>query len=188
MNVSEKEARDLLKAMGFDAVANWKRSKVQDKLNALQELLPESKEVEGDERTTQQRVINALDEGTKIIVGAAAEETNGHAAGKNGTAKASKKTKGAKASKGNPEAGTKAKNKAGTEKKTAATDRFGRRLGSKVAEIDKHIGKKPKTPDQLAEASGVDIGMVKTHLYQLVREEKVTKSEKGFAEVVPVTA
>lgn len=177
MNVSEKEARELLKAMGFEAVKDWKRSKVQDKLNALQELLPESKEVEGDELTTQKRVISALEEGTKITVGADAETNghasgkNGHAAGKNGTTKASKKTKGEKGGK-DKKVATKAK---------VDRDRFGSRLDSMAAAINAKVAGKAKTAEVIAEESGVALNRVKGHLKYLEAKGFAVKSDKGFA-------
>lgn len=169
MLVNEDEVRAMLVEMGYAAAGDWTRQKLAATLNdptfvdgtrepanpALRDQIIRILENDGkvsleDRNSTKEKSSVAVKTGTKS--GASRKLTNGSAKGKSPA----------------------------TPKNKKETDRFGTRIGTLNAEINKRLSQKPKTDRQLTDEAGLaEKGYGWSHLKKLAEDGKIIMEGNG---------
>ncbi len=186
MIVQHQDGVELLKALGYTLVTpKYSATQVSEKLVSLGGTPDEDLAVATRELTEVQRKL--FDDVMEAVT--TKEEIEVSDSQENGVEEAPKKTKKAKANSNGRSTGT--ATKAPKEKKEKGekvkVDRFGCRLGAAPADINKTLTAKPKTAEEVAEESGVDIKKVKAHLWWLTRNNFTVKVEGKGWRVAPST-
>ncbi len=187
MIVQHQLAVELLKALGYTLVTSkYSATQVSEKLVSLGGTPDEDLAVATRELTEEQRklfdvVMEAVTTKEEIEVSDSLQE--------NGVEEAPKKGKKVKTTNSNGRvSAVKAPPKEKKEKsEKIKVDRFGCRLGAAPANINKTLTAKPKTAEEVAEESGVDIKKVKAHLWWLTRNNFTVKVEGKGWRVAPST-
>jgi hypothetical protein len=149
--VSEKEARELLVAMG-KADKTTPISRLAKKFERIEKTLDGANEVEGDQKALLKRIMAARADGNDVVVG---EKPAAKPSSKKGGAKAAAK----------PSANGKS-TKASSN--GDGRDSYGSRLGSDCAKVNALLSDEPQTEGDLRKKVGVR-SSVEYHLDKLVR-------------------
>ncbi len=186
--VQHQDGVELLKALGYTLVTSkYSATQVSEKLVSLGGTPDEDLAVATRELTEVQRKL--FDDVMEAVT--TKEEIEVSDSQENGIEEAPKKTKKAKSTDANGRstgAAVKAPPKEKKEKgEKIKVDRFGCRLGAAPADINKTLTAKPKTAEEVAQESGVDIKKVKAHLWWLTRNNFTVKVEGKGWRVAPST-
>lgn len=177
MEIERKDAIALLEELNFATASGWNNKRLSVKLKALGKMDPESLSVEsGDNETLLSEVLTAIEGDEDITITGDDVADAGSKKGKKDKDKKGKKDK--EGDKGGKE--TKAK------KEATPKDRFNMRLGTRAAEINKALTKKPQTMKEIVERSGVK-PPIHSHMQKLLAQGFVKKDKEGKY-FVPVSA
>jgi len=202
MKVTRDAVVEMFQSIGFKTADQWSAKKIQVKVNNLQEFLADTKlpeEIMDDKNHLLNKIAKALDADEKVEVEGAEELAESKTSGKPAvTVHKAEKTK--KAKKHETETGTqdeeedvkkdkkvvktaktKKADKVVKEKKAGAEkDKFGCRVGTTAAAINKALTTKPQTMRQLMAKAGSE-GTVYNHMKALVEAGHVKKTDEGYA-------
>lgn len=188
MKIKADEVVRLLVALGYnEATKTWPTKKLEDRVNKL-EKYKEAKDFEVLEHQVDLLSLyneilsaNVAKQKVELIVDEPVEEAAEPT--ENGAKKEGKKVakgtenKPAKANKSN---GKDKPEKPVKEKKAQEVDRFGTRKGTKLSEINKHVGKKPLSMTELLEKAGFDKkDTCYNHFKNLIEKGVVAKDDNG---------
>lgn len=190
MQVAREDVNELFTEMGFEVVDKMSENRLRSRIKLLPELddpeEPLAAKIKSPEGRMLLEELKAAVANEEEIEFTAAEKAAGN--GKHPEPKAEKPAKAAKAPKAEkPARAAKAEKpakapkaaKAPKEKKEkAATDKFGNRVGSRLAKINAVLSRKAKTMGELVAEAEVD-RTAYNHLNKLVKAGKVEKTEDG---------
>ena len=191
LKVKKAEAIELLVALGFKAA---KGKKADWLLNRFQEI-PDLMEDDGDEleltdaqRALAEGIAEAVDDEEDILItedkdNSKAKKSKGKAKAKKetkakGKAKKETKAKAKKETKGKDKAKAKGKDKAKAKKDIAGIgkDKFGSRIGTKAAAMNKCVTKKAKSMATLLEEAGLESTLY-NHMNKMVDEGHFVRTD-----------